>query len=252
MQRGIKRTNDIEAARQMRAKGFTLPEIGEALGASKSSVHGWVKDVVIPKAGQKRLARLNRERYGRMNLIRNAAWVATMREQREAWRQEGRDQAIKGDPQHAFACALYWGEGAKSKNMLKMCNSDISIMDTFVKFLKKYFDVKNEDFMVKLIAYTDCVPRSETERYWEEGLNIHGATFGPHEFDTRKYVTRGAIRLRTRRIKYGTCYLNVRRSTRILQHIYGALEVYGGAMLDHHGNHPALITGDQAIALGLV
>jgi hypothetical protein len=164
MQRGIKRTNDIEAARQMRAKGFTLPEIGEALGASKSSVHGWVKDVVIPKAGQKRLARLNRERYGRMNLIRNAAWVATMREQREAWRQEGRDQAIKGDPQHAFACALYWGEGAKSKNMLKMCNSDISIMDTFVKFLKKYFDVKNEDFMVKLIAYTDCVPRSETER----------------------------------------------------------------------------------------
>lgn len=247
-----KRTKDIEAARKMRAKGFTMPEIAKALGTNKSSVHGWVKGVAISKAGAKRLARLNGERYGRTNFVRNAAWVATMKEKREVWREEGRVRARMGDPQHAFACALYWGEGSKRKNDMQMCNSDIAVLSTFVAFLKKYFGLKNDDFVVKIIGYTDCVSREEVEKYWEDGLSLPGAKFGPHEFDTRKYMTRGSIRLRTRRIKYGTCYLRVKRPTRMLQHIYGALEVYGGARLDHDGNHPSLITGDKAILLGLV
>jgi hypothetical protein len=252
MAKGIKRTVDIQAARKMRSKGFTLPEIAEALKASKSSVHGWVKEVEISAAGKKRLARMDKAWRERTNPVRNKAWVDARKECRDQWRQEGREQAMKNDPHHAFACALYWGEGAKDKNDLRMCNSDISVLNTFVVFLKKYFGVSNDDLIIKLIAYTDCLPRDQVETYWENGLNIPGATFGPHEFDTRKYITRGAIRLRSRRLKYGTCYLRVKKGTRILQHIYGALEIYGGASLDHNGDHPNLVKGEAAMMLGAV
>lgn len=249
-----KKATEQENAKRLRAKGWLMPEIARKLGVSKSSVHLWVSEVSFTDRGkashEKKIKESNKARFASQHVD---ARVKIHKDRREAWRKEGRLQAMLGNPRHAFSCALYWGEGGKSKNDVRMCNSDISIMLTFITFLKEFFGIKNEELKVKIIGYTDCVSQEEVEKHWVNGLNIPGAEFGPHEFDTRKYITRGAIRPRSRRIKFGTCYVSVKgHPTRILQHIYGALEVYGGAKLDHHGHHPAVIRGEEARKLNLI
>lgn len=233
------RSEDRAKARNMRQRGASLSEIAKEVKAGKGLVSLWVRDVKISDEAKAEL--VQRQVVGQMKGSQTRKHAQNCRDQREKWREEGKRKAREGDAFHAFVCALYWGEGAKSKNSAQMSNSDINVLRSFIKFLKKYFEVKDEDLTIKLIAYTDCLPREEVEKYWEDGLSVPGAKFGPHEFDSRKYITRGNIKKRNRRIQHGTCYVIVKSSTRILQHIYGALSVYGESTLNHHGEHSSVI-----------
>lgn len=156
---------------------------------------------------------------------------------REQYRNDGIFTAKKEECLHALGCSLYWAEGAKGPNCIMISNSAIYVLKTFIRFAKKYFDVSNQDFSYMIHSYTDLKTSEEIEQYWKTGLNLEGATRRKHNFLMGKYESKNNSDSLKGKSSYGTCYLYIKKSTRIIQHIYGAIEYYGGGKMDRYGKH---------------
>lgn len=232
------RLADQATARKLRKKGYTLPEIADEVKAGKGLVSLWVRDVEISEAGKKRLAKNCRKSEGAAR--GRKTWSVKCKNIRERYREEGRLAAQKGEVLHALACGLYWGEGSKTRCTADLTNSDPHIIKKFIEFCRVYFGTKNEELSFMVSAYTTDFTPEEIVSYWVKTLEIEGADQRKHQFDP-SYPSKGkGAGGRTGKYPYGTCKITVKKSTQIIQHIYGALEVYGGIVLD-----PAPLTPTQ-------
>ena len=121
---------------------------------------------------------------------------------------------------------LYWAEGAKDRNCLQFANSDPAMMAFFLRFLRTRFDIRTEDVTFSLNVYTDG-GRSvdEIEAFWIELLDLSRECVRKH---TLNHFPTSSSGMRTNKLPNGVCMLRVKRSTRILQHIYGAIQEYSG------------------------
>jgi hypothetical protein len=233
------RIEDQKKARELRAEGWTLPEIAAEVKAGKGLVSLWVRDVDIGKAGLERIAerKLVISASGRIRNPANAAkgrdmWSKQRRAAREVFREEGRVAAKLGNVNHALACALYWAEGTKNKNVIQIVNGDVNVLKVFLSFCRSFFHVKNEEIKYSISGYTNVNSAEVMKNYWVSHLDLTGAVAKKHTFDDFRYATRGVSGKRVGKLPYGMCTIKVCCSTRIIQHIYGALEVYGGTVID--------------------
>lgn len=226
------RFEDQKKARKLRARGWTLPEIAAEVNAGKGLVSLWVRDVEISARGAKRLSD-RKLRLGGINGLENArkAWSEQRRLAREVFRQEGRETARQGNVNHALACALYWAEGTKNKNVVQIINGDMNVLKVFLLFCRSFFNVTNKDIKYSITGYTNSKSAEEMEKYWIENLDLEGAVAKKHNFDDFRYATRGVSGKRVGKLPYGMCTIKICCSTQIVQHIYGALEVYGGTII---------------------
>ena len=96
---------------------------------------------------------------------------------------------------------------------------------SFAAFLRDSFDVPDEDFVVRLNVYlNNGLTLEEVEDHWLTALDLPRSCLRGHQLN--HYPTSSSGRKRS--LPYGVCTLRVRRSTPILQHIYGAIQEYGG------------------------
>ncbi len=123
-------------------------------------------------------------------------------------------------------CLLYWAEGAKHRNALSFSNSDVHMLRFFTRFLKESLGVPAEDFRIRLNVYTSN-GRSikQIESYWLEVLEVPRSSLRGHSVNHYPTSTSGKKR---DRLPYGVCTIRVARSTRFVQHIFGAIQEYGG------------------------
>src|SRR5215469_9535150 len=129
-----------DAARELRAKGYTYLEIVAELGVSKGSASLWCRD--MPRVG-----RLSSEEIRKRNSAGVSAFWAEESPRREARRQAVSDQAAKAigsltDREVIIVGAMaYWCEGAKNKpyrrfgNEVAFINSDPKLILFFLRFL---------------------------------------------------------------------------------------------------------------------
>src|SRR6185312_12950661 len=102
-------------------------EIQQALGVSRSSASLWVRDV--PLTDDQRLALVERIHKGPM--VAGERSAARAREVRRAYQDEGRRLARDRGLGYEAGCMLYWAEGAKRRNTLKITNSDVELLVYF-------------------------------------------------------------------------------------------------------------------------
>jgi hypothetical protein len=92
-------------------------------------------------------------------------------------------------------------------------------------FLRRYFEVPDEKFRVLCNLFADHVEQQHAvEQYWLDALEL------PRTCLTKTMVnqySRSSQRKRRRTLPYGTCRLTV-CDVRIAQHLYGAIQEYGG------------------------
>jgi hypothetical protein len=120
---------------------------------------------------------------------------------------------------------LYWAEGGKRRNAVKLVNSDVHLVRFFCRFLREGFKVPAESFRVSLNVYTNNgLTVEEIERYWLEALGLPRSCLRKHSLDSKPTSSSGQ---RRNKLPYGVCTLTV-HSTRIVQHIYGAIQEYAG------------------------
>jgi hypothetical protein len=155
----------------------------------------------------------------------NFEWAEMKREQRRAYQREGRRRARQGDPLHQAGCMLYWAEGTKDRNVLKLSNSDVRLVRVFHRFLVTCFDLRPTDFALSLHVYTgNGLSLAEVERHWLDALGLPQSCLRKHSVDARPVSSLGS---KKNKLPFGVCTLRVLRSTPIVQHIYGAIQEYG-------------------------
>lgn len=121
---------------------------------------------------------------------------------------------------------LYWAEGAKDRNCVVLANSDVHMVRFFKRFAAECFGVADEDFSVRLNVYTgNGLSIEQIESYWLEALELPRSCLRKHMVNHFPTSSSGEKR---NKLPHGVCTLRVLRSTRIVQHIYGAIQEYAG------------------------
>jgi hypothetical protein len=121
---------------------------------------------------------------------------------------------------------LYWAEGSKSRNTVAFANSDVHMVGLFIRFLRECFSVGLTDIAVRLNVYTGNGLRvDEIQRHWSDALDLPAECFQKHSVDHNPTSSSGRKR---NQLPYGVCTIRVRRSTWLVQHIYGAIQEYTG------------------------
>jgi hypothetical protein len=207
-----------EARRLRRDLGMPMKQIAARLNVSPASVHLWTRDIEISREHRTRNLRLAREKFA-------VRWIEINRRRRLAYQAEGRARARNGDALHQAGCMLYWAEGGKDRGLVSFANSDRAMVRLFWHFLRSNFAVDRHRLRVRLNVYlTNGLCLEEIENWWNEQLCLPRSCFGNHVTD--HYPTSSSSRKRNK-LPYGVCTLRL-YDTRILQHIYGAIQEYGG------------------------
>ena len=215
-----------DRARDLRARGIPYKRIAAELGVSPSSAYNWTKDIELTPAQKEANLRgptgpLNPERVRRAA----AGWAARCRARRAAFQMAGRVTARDGNLLHQAGCMLYWAEGSKSRCTIGFSNSDARMVSLFRRFLTDALGIDRLGIRLSLNVYTNNgLSIEEIERYWLDLLDLPATSVRKHTLNHMPTSSSGRAK---NKLPYGVCTLRV-HNTRMVQHIYGAIQEYGG------------------------
>lgn len=224
----LRRPLEYREARRLRAEeGLPYKRIAARVGVSVATAHAWTRDIELtPEQCERNLRGPSGPANPAAIAARAEAWVEVNRERRRGYQEGGRARAREGDPIHMAGCLLYWAEGSKGRNTLHFANSDLNMARFFCGFLRTALGVRSEDIRLRLNVYTDNgLPLREIEEHWLRGLSLPRACLRGHTLNHTPTSSSG--RKKNKR-PYGVCTIKVVRSTRLVQHIFGAIQEYGG------------------------
>jgi AcrR family transcriptional regulator len=223
-----RKQSEYEEARRLRLEhGTPLKRIAARVGVSVSTVHVWTKDIELTAEQHRRNASGPRGPQSPQQIQRRTQAISRgARARRAAYQAEGRRRASEGDPLHRAGCMLYWAEGSKDRNTLGFVNSDRPMVQYFVRFLRESLGVTPEEITVRLnVDLTNGLSLREVEDHWLWALELPRASLRKHMINHAPTSSSGA---RRHKLPYGVCAVRVKRSTRLVQHIYGAIQEYAG------------------------
>lgn len=210
-------------SKELRKQGKSINEIASLLGVSKGSVSIWVRDIELTDNQIKELEQQNPIYNNQLHGSKERANKA--RKQRSQYQQLGKEKAKEGNLLHQAGCMLYWAEGYKSKNTCAIVNTDVNLLKFFMNFLKENFNLTNQDFKITINYYTNNgLSKNDIENYWLNQLDLPQEAIRKGQENNRPRSSTGAIR--HNKHPYGMCNLIVKKSTYIVQHIYGAIQEY--------------------------
>lgn len=123
---------------------------------------------------------------------------------------------------HLAGCMLYWAEGAKSKNSVAFVNTDVYMMQLFMRFLRECYEVPDNKIAVRCRSHVgNKTPLQEVEKYWLETLCLPESSLRKGSLEER-IATR-----KTNRYEYGMCTVQI-YDTSLCQRIFGAIKHYVG------------------------
>ena len=160
-----------EEARGLRAQGYTLLEIADRLGVSKSSVSGWVRDVAFEPRPRRRSFRGRRpppNKLARRKVAEIDRLLAVGRER--IGQLSERDFLIAG-------VALYAGEGSKTDGEVRFANTDPRFISFFCAWLRHFFDVEEHRLRVRLYLHEE-LDLEAAQEFWSEVTGIPVSQFG--------------------------------------------------------------------------
>ena len=161
-----------ERARELRARGWAMPDIAEELGVAKSSVSLWTRDVPLP-AGASRATGRRQPRERAPNALQRAKQreIAELAEvgRRRIGALADRDLLIAGT-------ALYAGEGDKTDGAVGFANTNAEFMQLFCRWLRTFFEIDEQRLRARLYLHTGLDLDAATT-YWTEVLQIPRSQF---------------------------------------------------------------------------
>jgi len=212
-----------EQSRSLRKeKGLSYREISEILNISVTTIARWVGDIKLSTEQEIALAL----RVPSFRNTRNSADLQSVkyRSIRNEFQERGKALAEKeyGDLSkrdlYLFGCALYWGEGSKSKNEISLTNSDASMLRVFKRFLVDCLELPECKLRLLIQCYCDVFSLEEIEAYWLKNLDLPKNCL--YKTTIKKQGSRRG------KSPYGTCRITV-CCTEELQKIYGFLQQIG-------------------------
>jgi hypothetical protein len=121
---------------------------------------------------------------------------------------------------------LYWAEGSKDRNSLTFANSDAEMVRFFWRFIRTSFSVDPSQITIRLNVYTgNGLTIEQIEEHWLTVLELPISCLRKPILNHFPTSSSGGKR---NKLPYGVCTFRVRRSTPIIQHVFGAIQEYAG------------------------
>jgi hypothetical protein len=220
---GVKTLERHQARWYRRYEGRSVKDIARVVGVSPSTVSLWVRDIELTEGQHEALLARNpaydHQRNGWAENVRRG------RARRGGYQLTGRQLVRLADPLYVAGCMLYWAEGDKTRNSVRLTNSDPALIALFGRFLRECFGVPEENFRVNCYLFADHVGRQrEVEQFWLDVLGLPGACLRKSIVNS---YSRASKRKRVNKLPYGTCKVVVHR-TEIVQTIYGSIQEFAG------------------------
>jgi hypothetical protein len=195
-----------------------MKEIARIVGVSLSSVSLWVRDIELDDVQNASL----RSRAARR---RGQAIAARARAIRRVAQERGRERARRTDPLHVAGCMLFWAEGDKQRNSVRLSNSDPDLLRLFVAFLQRCYDADVSRIAVTCYLFADHLERQrEVEDFW---LRVLGLPRSCLRKSIVNVYSKYSQKKRRNKLPYGTCKVAY-CDGRTTQSIYGAIQEYAG------------------------
>jgi transcriptional regulator with XRE-family HTH domain len=149
-------------ARELRALGWTMPDIAAELGVSRGSVSLWTRDVPFEavrrgRARQRPPNALQRAKDAEIDrlLAEGRALIGELSE---------RDLLIAGT-------VLYAGEGDKTRGSVGLANTDPRMIALFCLWLRRFFAVDESRLRVRLYLH-EGLDVDAANRFWSTATGI--------------------------------------------------------------------------------
>lgn len=213
-----------EVAVSMRQNGSSIHEISQRLTVPKSTVSLWCRDVLLTPAQQRALFNVQRKK-GLKGALRAAEHKRADRIERTRLSKLQGAQDVGSLTKRdmlLLGLGLYWGEGNKRGNdELGLTNSDPAIVRTFIRWMRSIYDVRGEDFILRLSVNIRF--RARVLDMQEEWSRITGIPLS--QFTRPSLIRSTQKRLYDDGHTYrGTLRVKVRRGTDLRRRILGSIE----------------------------
>lgn len=213
-----------EHAQILRKAGRSINEIVNALGAKKSTVSYWCRDIALTQAQIMRLAH-KQDKRGAIGRLRAAEAKRALRLQNIAHAQrlgESDVGVLSQRDVYMLGLALYWGEGYKKGNEeCGITNSDPAIVLLFIRWLKQVTGLDTSALILRVSLNQSHQNRiREVEEYWSQVTKI------PREQFTRASIIKTKSKKEFQRPEqhFGTLRVKVRRGTALRRRILGSIK----------------------------
>jgi hypothetical protein len=180
-----------EEARRLRGDGWTLQDIAEKLGVSKSSVSIWVRDVPFTPSPR---------RWGPQRRP-NPASFAKQR-QIEELDAAGREQigTLSDEAFLAAGVALYAGEGSKTEGAVTFANTDPKMVEFFCAWLRRFFEIDERRLRVRVYLH-EGLDLGAAEDHWAAVTGV------PREQFRKPYRAVADPSIRRNKHEFGCVYV---------------------------------------------
>lgn len=179
----------LQQIHHLRSKGYSVPEIHQMVGVSKSTVSRHVRAVAVSDEGRVRL-----------NFRRGASHLRKQRDEHLAADRCKQLLASEFREQLIIAACLYWAEG--NKRELTLTNTDGQLIATYLRALRVVLRVPDDRITVSLRVFED-IDIEAALRYWS---SVTGISL------TRDQTTISVLHgKKNGKLQYGMCRIRVRR-----------------------------------------
>jgi transcriptional regulator with XRE-family HTH domain len=203
-------------ARELRAQAWTMPEIAEHLGVSRSSVSLWTRDVPFDP-GARRSRRTDRRPRGSDHPLRRRKLAEIAR-----YEAEGRERLAELTDRELLVAGvgLYAGDGSKRDGEVRFANSDPRLVAFFCTWLRRCFVVEEERLRVRLYLH-EGLDLDAAVRSWSETTGVPLGQF------TRAYRAVPDASIRHNKHPHGCAHVSY-ASSRVHREIMGLVRSLGG------------------------
>jgi hypothetical protein len=190
-----------ELGRSLRRLGMSYGEIMQLVPVPKSTLSSWCGDIRLDSV---QIAAIKARTGSLQGIPRDTQ--RKRRDQVKEIRAAAATQVphLMGDPLWVAGTTLYWGEGAKTKSMLAMANTDPRTLRLFVRWVRRFHDPEAA-FVLSLHLHHGNDERFAKE-YWVRTLDLPQPEF----YET--YEKPPGTGHRKNRHEHGVCRVLVRRS----------------------------------------
>ena len=218
----VRSAEDKALARDLRREGRSVRAIAEQVGAARSTISLWVRDIPLDAAQQAALDAANPAISHRR--LGQAAWSRMNRDARVAAQDDGRGRAREGSLLHQAGCMLYWAEGSKHRNHVTFTNADADMVAFFLRFLFECYEIQPTQVALSVNCHLgNGLTIDDIHAWWLERLGLPASCLRAPAINRASKASKHV----RRPLVHGTARLVV-HSTFVVQSIYGAIQEYAG------------------------
>ena len=183
--------------KELRKKGWSLPEIKNEIKAGYGTVYRYVKNVKISPKHKKEWLGKRGGSIKRKKIL----------EQKAKEKAKQLVKTLSSKEKTIFISALYWGEG--NKKDFNLLNSDPNLIKVFVRGLRALFNIKKGEFKISIRIYED-LDKNKCLKFWSKitGISINKIT----NVDVLRGRKKG-------KLIHGMCRVRVKKAGNLLKYM---------------------------------